>query len=102
MSNDVTSIRCYIEEYDTTTGSKGARLREKGTTRKVILGTTTQDEQQQFLRFLLAGRANRAAMPALFDTTDEQDCVLVTGQLASDDPEAVTFVYDETLSYPFA
>ena len=51
------STKCYIEEYENEQGQLSARLREKGTGRKVDLGLTL-DSKHDFLRFLSsAGRA---------------------------------------------
>lgn len=98
----VTEIRCYIEEYSTSPGVLGLRLREKNTGRTVVLGTAYEDEKQQFVQFLLAGRAHRAALPALFDPTDPTDAVLISGPVESEDAATVTFIYDDRLSYLFS
>ncbi len=58
--NQIKSTKCYIEEYKNEQSQLSARLREKGTGRKVDLGLTL-DGKQHFLRFLSAAGANKAA-----------------------------------------
>lgn len=93
------AVKCYIEEYETASGALGARLREKGTGRRVVLGTTLPVEKQKFIQFLFAARAHRDAMPDLFDPTGERDAVLVSGHVEVEGQSEVSFVYDDQLSY---
>lgn len=95
------STKCYIEEYKNEQGQLSARLREKGTGRKVDLGLTL-DGKQHFLRFLSAAGANKAAMPDVFTRDGQEDCILVSGDLDFDAPDELRFTYNEKLSYTFA
>ncbi|MEV7132087.1 hypothetical protein AB0N24_04280 [Arthrobacter sp. NPDC093128] len=95
------STKCYIEEYKNEQGQLSALLREKGTGRKVDLGLTL-DGKQHFLRFLTAAGANKAAMPGVFSKEDEEDCIVVSGDLDFDAPDEIRFIYNEKLSYLFA
>lgn len=95
------STKCYIEEYKNEQGRLSARLREKGTGRKVDLGITL-DGKQDFLRFLSAAGANKGVMRDVFAKDGEEDCVIVSGDLDFDSPDEIRFIYNEKLSYTFA
>jgi hypothetical protein len=95
------STKCYIEEYKNEQGQLSARLREKGTGRKVDLGLTL-DGKQHFLRFLSSAGASKAAMPDVFSKDGNEDCVVVLGDLDFDAPDEIRFIYNERLSYAFA
>lgn len=95
------STKCYIEEYKNEQGRLSARLREKGTGRKVDLGITL-DGKQHFLQFLSVAGANKAVMPDVFTKDGEEDCVMVSGDLDFDSPDEIRFIYNEKLSYTFA
>lgn len=101
MTDRITEVRCYIEEYDAPSGRPGLRLREKTTTRRVVLGEASPAQHQQFLQFLVAGSTHRDAMPALFDHTDTMDSVLVSGRVETTTAEIITFIHDASLSYLF-
>ncbi|MEW1808433.1 hypothetical protein [Pseudarthrobacter sp. NPDC080039] len=93
--------KCYIEEYKNEQGLLSARLREKGTGRKVDLGITL-DGKQDFLRFLSAAGANKGVMPDVFAKDGGEDCVIVSGDLDFDSPDEIRFIYNGKLSYTFA
>ncbi|MDP9999015.1 hypothetical protein [Pseudarthrobacter sulfonivorans] len=95
------STKCYIEEYKNEQGQLSARLREKGTGRKVDLGLTL-DSKQHFLQFLTAAGANKAAMPDVFSRDGDDDCVVVSGDVDFSAPDEIRFIYNEQLSYTFA
>jgi hypothetical protein len=95
------STKCYIEEYKKEQGRLSARLREKGTGRKVDLGLTL-DGKQHFLQFLNAARANKAVVPDVFSSDGKNDCVIVSGDLDFDAPDEIRFIYNKQLSYTFA
>lgn len=96
------STKCYIEEYDNDRGQLSARLREKGTGRKVDLGITAASKQH-FLRFLSGAHAQKAVLPGLFSKGgDAEDCIVVSGDLDFDAPDEIRFIYNEKLSYLIA
>ncbi|MFS0715750.1 hypothetical protein ABC337_03575 [Arthrobacter sp. 1P04PC] len=95
------STKCYIEEYRNEQGQLSARLREKGTGRKVDLGLTL-DSKQHFLRFLSTAGANKAVIPDVFSMDGGEDCIFVTGVVDFDAPDEIRFIYNEQLSYTFA
>ena len=100
--NDRSSARCYIEEYRNDHGQLCARLREKGTGRKVDLGGTTPAESQHLLRFLSAASQNREIMPDMYSKDGDDDCVVISGDLDFDAPDEIRFIYNTRLSYAFA
>lgn len=94
------SISCYVEEYEVAPGTLGARLREKGTGRKVDLGgTSSEEEAQHFRMFLGSLRANKADMPGVFERDDVEDAVVVEGELDFDAPDEIRFIYNAKLTY---
>jgi hypothetical protein len=94
------STRCYVEEYEVAPGKLGARLREKGSGRKVDLGGTSSEiDLQQFRLFLGALRANKADMPGVFEKDDAEDTVVVEGDLDFDAPDEIRFIYNEKLTF---
>jgi hypothetical protein len=95
------SAKCYIEEYKNEQGQLSARLREKGTGRKVDLGLTL-DGKQHFLQFLGAAGANKASIPDVFSKDGDKDCIVVSGDLDFDAPDEIRFIFNEKLSYLFA
>ena len=99
MSN-TKSTKCYIEEYEVGPGRIAARLREKGTVRKVDLGIKL-DEKQKILQFLGAARANVSLMPDVFSKDRQEDCVLVSGEVDFDAPDEMRHIYNDKLSYVF-
>lgn len=99
--SQVKSTKCYIEEYESERGQLGARLREKSTGRKVNLGLTTARGKQDFLQFLGAAGANKAAIPDVFSRDGDEDCVIVSGDIDFDAPDEIRFIYNENLSYLF-
>ncbi len=100
--NDVVSTRCYVEEYEVEPGRMGVRLREKGTGRKVGLGTAGPQEKQHLLQFLVAALTFKETMPDLVSMDGKRDCVLIEGHLDFDAPDEIRFIYDSELSYLFA
>jgi hypothetical protein len=95
------STKCYIDEYKNEQGQLSARLREKGTGRKVDLGLALESKTD-FLRFLSSAHAQKAAMPDVFSKDGDDDCVVVSGDLDFDAPDEIRFIYNEKLSYLFA
>ena len=94
------STTCYVEEYEVGPGKLGARLREKGSGRKVDLGgASSEAEVQEFRKFLGALRANRADMPGVFEKDDAEDSVIVEGDLDFDAPDEIRFIYNEKLTF---
>lgn len=94
------STKCYIEEYEVGPGQIAARLREKGTGRKVDLGITL-DAKPDFLQFLAGARANVELMPDVFSKDGAEDCVVVSGDVDFDAPDEMRYVYNDKLSYLF-
>lgn len=97
----VLSTRCYVEQYENESGQRSARLREKGTGRKVDLGITDAAGRNDFLLFLSAAAANESLMPDLFSKTGEADAVLVSGDIDFDAPDEMRFRHNSRLSYLF-
>ena len=94
------STKCYVEEYEIGPGKLGARLREKGSGRKVDLGGTSSEvDVQKFRMFLGALRANKADMPGVFEKDDAEDSVIVEGDVDFDAPDEIRFVYNEKLTF---
>jgi hypothetical protein len=77
-----------------------ARLREKGTGRKVDLGLALESKQD-FLRFLTGAHAQKAVIPDVFRKDGDEDCILVTGDLDCDAPDEIRFIHNEKISYLF-
>lgn len=96
-----TSVRCYIEEYEVPPGRLGARLREKGTGRKVDLGFAGVAEKQAFLRFLSSAHSGRATMPDVFEKDSQDDAVEVSGTIDFDSPDELRFIHGEQTQYLF-
>jgi hypothetical protein len=94
------AVHCYIEEYTTDRGA-GARLREKGTRRKVEITAFTMQERDEFLAFLLAPRLSGAAgvLQNLYEPIGLDDFVLVDGNVEVDNSDVIRFTYDGALSY---
>jgi hypothetical protein len=97
----VRSVRCYIDEFVDEHGDPAARLREKTTGRTVDLGVTAAGGMRDFLLFLTAAHASTAAAADVFSRDGEGHCILVSGEVDSEGPDGIRFVYDETLSYLF-
>jgi hypothetical protein len=98
--SELASTRCYVEEYEVAPGKVGARLREKGSGRKVDLGgTSSESDIQHFRMFLGALRANKADMPGVFDKDSAEDTIIVEGDLDFDAPDEIRFVYNEKLTF---
>lgn len=99
--SQIKSTKCYIEEYKNEKAQLSARLREKGTGRKVDLGLALESKQD-FLRFLSSAHAKKAVMPDVFSKDGDEDCIVVSGELDFDAPDEIRFIYNEKLSYLFA
>lgn len=97
-----TSVRCYIEEYETADGRVGARLREKSSGRKVDLGATSPSKRQDFLRFLSAAAIDRSQHPDIFEKVQDANAIAVSGRVDFDSPDELRFIYDHQLSYLIA
>ena len=54
--SEVTTVRCYVEQYEGTTHPVGYRLLEKQTGRRVVLGETTTAGLEHFMQFIGAAR----------------------------------------------
>ena len=94
------STGCYVDEYEVAPGKLGARLREKGSGRKVDLGGTSSEVDIQKLRlFLGALRANKADMPGVFAKDDANDTVIVEGDVDFDAPDEIRFIFNEKLTF---
>lgn len=96
-----TSVRCYIEEYEVSPGRLGARLREKGTGRKVDLGFAGDVEKRAFLRFLSGAHSRRATMPDVFEKDGKGDAVEVSGTIDFDSSDELRFIHGEQTQYLF-
>lgn len=96
------STRCYIEEYENERGQVSARLREKGTGRKVDLGLTSDAARSDFLRFLSAAVPHRTEMPDVFTKDGDADFVVVAGDVDFDAPDEIRFHFNDRLSYSYA
>lgn len=99
--SEVISIGCYVEQYHGTSNPMGHRLREKQTGWKVVLGESTTAGPAHFLQFICAAGANREAFPALFDQNDDEDSIVVRGQVDVDGDDELLFRYHQQLSYVF-
>ncbi len=102
MRPDFLSTRCYIEEYANDEGRLSARLREKHTGKKVDLGFTDPASRQAFLRFLGGAKSSQENIPGVFDSDDEDACVVVSGDLDFDAPDEIRYVLNDQLSYYIA
>jgi len=98
---ETTRVRCYIEEYEVSPGRLGARLREKGTGRKVDLGFAGAAEKQAFLRFLSGAHSGRTTMPDVFEKDGQDDAVEVLGTIDFDSPDELRFIHGEQIQYLF-
>lgn len=94
-------MKCYIEEYENEGGRLSARLRQKGTGQKVDLGFVNADEHQHFLRFLGSAKLNQALMPSVFSKDNDEDSVVVSGDLDFAAADEIRFVPNERLQYAF-
>lgn len=93
------STRCYIDEYTTSSGELGARLREKHSGRKVDLGISDASEKARFLDFLSAIKRSQNDIPGVFLKDSDDDCVVVSGEVDFDAPDEIRYVYNASLSY---
>lgn len=97
--SQVISVRCYVEQHDGTSRPMEYRLREKQTGRRVVLGETTAGGLSHFLQFIGAAVANWKVFPALFDQHDDEDTIVVRGQVDVDVDDKLLFKYDQQLSH---
>lgn len=97
----MTTVKCYIDEYENEQGQLSARLRQKNTGRKVDLGFVDVGARQQFLRFLGVAKQNQALMPNVFSKDSEEDSVVVSGDLDFDAPDEIRFVPNADLQFLF-
>lgn len=97
------AVKCYIEEYVTERGTRGVRLREKETGRKVEITAFTSQEADEFLAFLNAPKLTGSAvlLTNLYEPTGDDDFVVVDGNVEVDTPELIRFTHDDALSYLF-
>lgn len=85
--NEIKKWSCYIEEYENEEGKLCARLRDKGTNKKVaIIGTNA--DKNHLLRFMSQAKINLHMMPTVFDK-DGTDIVAVRGYVDSEDEEEI-------------
>lgn len=96
-----TTMKCCIEEYENEQGRLSARLRQKGTGKKVDLGFVDAEALQHFVRFLSAAKQNQTLIPGAFSKDSEEDSVVVSGNLDFDAPDEVRFLPNERLQYLF-
>jgi hypothetical protein len=92
------SLWCYIEEYDIDGASRGVRLRQKNTGRKVEMYGKSRDHLATFLaspRFTGADES----MPNLYEQDGYDDYVLVSGGTAIDSFDVIRFNYGAALTY---
>lgn len=92
------TTKCYIEEYQVQGGGLGARLREKGTGRKVDLGVTS-DGKRAFLRFLSGAADMRNVLPGLYRLDGDEAYVRVAGDVDFDSPDEIRYIYNDNLEY---
>lgn len=96
------TVRCYIDEYEVSPGRIGARLREKGTERIVVLGFSNAAEKQKFLQFLSGVARMRTEVLDAFEKGGEEHAVEVSGEVDFDAPDELRFVYNTRLQYTLA
>lgn len=98
-----TSTKCYIEEYQNGKGRLSARLREKGTGRKVDLrGVVSLADKRHFTRFMNAAGASKSTAPGFFMKDVEQDCIVISGSVDIDSPDELRFVHNDDICYQVA
>lgn len=92
------SVWCYIEEYDVGKESRGLRLREKVTGRKVEMYGKTKAHLIEFLASpIFTGASTR--MPNLYEKDGYHDYVLVSGGTTVDSYDVLLFEDDDQLTY---
>ncbi|MCI4659727.1 hypothetical protein [Cryobacterium zhongshanensis] len=98
-----TSTKCYIEEIDNGKGRLSARLREKGTGRRVDLrGVVSVADKRHFTRFMNAVGASKTSVPDVFTKDGDHDCIVISGDVDIDSPDELRFVHNDNISYLFA
>lgn len=92
------AVWCYIEEYPGKGGSKGLRLRQKTTGRKVEMYGKSK---QHLLTFLASPQftGSNEVLPSLYEKDGFTDYVLVSGGAAVDSFDVIRFEDDAELTY---
>lgn len=98
-------IRCYIEEYEGVPGvpsTLSARLREKGTGRKVEVSGTASDGEE-LKRFLAGPRVHGLAgtIPNVYEASGYDDYVLVSGNTEVDTADLIRVTNDDRFTIAF-
>lgn len=92
------SVWCYVEKYDVEDESRGLRLREKVTGRKVEMYGKTKNHLIKFLASpIFTGADNH--MPNLYEKDGYRDYVLVSGGTTVDSYDVLLFEDDDQLTY---
>jgi hypothetical protein len=97
--SEVISVRCYVEQDDGTSSPVGYRLREKRTGRRVVLGEMITTGLAHFLQFIRAPVIDWEGFPALFGQYDDEDAIVVRGQVDIDGDDELRFKYEQQLSH---
>ncbi|WP_243011280.1 hypothetical protein [Cryobacterium zhongshanensis] len=92
------SVWCYVEEYDVEDESRGLRLREKITGRKVEMYGKTKEHLIKFLSSPIFTGADKH-MPNLYQKDGYCDYVLVSGGTTVDSYDVLLFEDDDQLTY---
>lgn len=78
---------CYIEEYSNESGALCARLREKSSNKKIVMGGDLF-VKDHLLRFLSQAKLNLGIMPTIYDRNGT-DIVAVRGIKQSEDADTI-------------
>lgn len=98
-------VRCYIEEYEGVPGvpsTLSARLREKGTGRRVEVSGTEADGEE-LLELLASPKAHglSASIPNVYEASGYRDYVFVSGIAEIDASDLIRLTHDNRLTIAF-
>lgn len=83
---------CYIEEYRNHTGNICARLKDKGTNKKIVI-TGKNADKEHLLRFFSQAKINNSLMPTIYDRNGT-DIVAVRGYVISNTEDEIKICID--------
>lgn len=98
MTRPPHSVWCYVEEYEGGDGSRGLRLRQKITGRKIEMYGENKRQLTNFLASTLYPRASEL-MPNLYEKNGYRDYVMVSGGVAVDSYDVLLFNDGAELTY---
>jgi hypothetical protein len=62
---------------------------------------TTAEGAEHFLRFPQVAQVSRSEMPHLFSKDQDEDCIVISGDVDFDAPDEIRYIHNASLSYLF-